>query len=543
MEIISSKAPFFLFFCIFLLIILSIRTISVFPEITIQEAYAANSLPGDANGDGKVDGIDFSVWLSNYGKTTQNGSTDGDFNADGKVDGIDFTIWLTNYGKAVTPTITTSPTPTRVPVTASLRAVADSYVSSNQTSTNFGSSPFMWIDGSPTIYIAYLKFNLSALTSSNLLSAKLRVHVGTDSGADSAATQTIKLVDTTTWTEKGLTYSNRPSLSSVVGTFTAGAGNTNIWVEKDVTEAVRSKSGGFISFGIDQVAGDALEIQSRESSFIPELVLTLNSQLPTATVSPTPTVTITPTPTSGGPSGEAMPVGDLPGWKQIFTEDFRTDVPVGSFPGTAYDAKWDVYLDGWPDTAGKNGRNSGYNPSKVVSVKNGVLNKYLHVEGGRQMSAALLPVLPGRTSSRAGQLYGKYTIRFKSDPLAGWKTAWLLWPDSNISPRDGEIDFPEGALNGTMNAYMHHQDATVSGDQDAFTTTARYTAWHTASIEWGPSEVTFILDGTVIGRTSHRIPNTPMHYVIQTEACLNGCPIPTVYGNLQIDWVVIYAKN
>ncbi len=26
------------------------------------------SVPGDANGDGKVDGIDFTIWLANYGR-------------------------------------------------------------------------------------------------------------------------------------------------------------------------------------------------------------------------------------------------------------------------------------------------------------------------------------------------------------------------------------------------------------------------------------------------------------------------------------------
>jgi hypothetical protein len=54
-------------------------------------------LPGDANSDGKVDGIDFVIWLSNYNKTVTNGSSHGDFNNDGKVDGIDYAIWLSHY--------------------------------------------------------------------------------------------------------------------------------------------------------------------------------------------------------------------------------------------------------------------------------------------------------------------------------------------------------------------------------------------------------------------------------------------------------------
>jgi hypothetical protein len=54
--------------------------------------------PGDANGDGKVDGLDYVIWLNNYGTTTTDGASKGDFNADGRVDGLDYVIWLNNYG-------------------------------------------------------------------------------------------------------------------------------------------------------------------------------------------------------------------------------------------------------------------------------------------------------------------------------------------------------------------------------------------------------------------------------------------------------------
>lgn len=54
---------------------------------------------GDANNDGKVDGIDYIVWLNNYNQTTSNGPKNGDFNLDKKVDGIDYILWLKNYGR------------------------------------------------------------------------------------------------------------------------------------------------------------------------------------------------------------------------------------------------------------------------------------------------------------------------------------------------------------------------------------------------------------------------------------------------------------
>ncbi len=157
------------------------------------------------------------------------------------------------------------------------------------------------------------------------------------------------------------------------------------------------------------------------------------------------------------------------------------------------------------------------------------------------MAAALLPVLPGHSDAYQGQLYGKYTIRFRADPVVGFKTAWLLWPDTGAWPRDGEIDFPEGDLSGTIGAFMHRQDGTSGGDQDAFGTTATYAAWHTASIEWTPDKVDFILDGHSIGSSTGRIPNTPMHWVIQTESSLDHVPAPAASGDLQIDWVAMYS--
>lgn len=84
---------------------------------SLSNAYA-QAIQGDANGDQKVDGVDFVVWLNHYNQTTSNGVSFGDFNGSGKVDGVDFVIWLNNYGRSVTPTPTQtvqSPTPTPYP--------------------------------------------------------------------------------------------------------------------------------------------------------------------------------------------------------------------------------------------------------------------------------------------------------------------------------------------------------------------------------------------------------------------------------------------
>ncbi len=72
-------------------------TVTLRPSVT-NTPTSSSTKPGDANGDGKVDGIDFVIWVQNYGRTTSRGYLDGDFNSDTFINGIDYVIWLSNYG-------------------------------------------------------------------------------------------------------------------------------------------------------------------------------------------------------------------------------------------------------------------------------------------------------------------------------------------------------------------------------------------------------------------------------------------------------------
>ena len=58
-------------------------------------------LSGDANGDGRVDGQDYIIWLTNYGSTA-GGSANGDFDGDGRVGGTDYIIWVDTFGGGAT---------------------------------------------------------------------------------------------------------------------------------------------------------------------------------------------------------------------------------------------------------------------------------------------------------------------------------------------------------------------------------------------------------------------------------------------------------
>jgi hypothetical protein len=270
----------------------------------------------------------------------------------------------------------------------------------------------------------------------------------------------------------------------------------------------------------------------------------------TAAVDPTRART-TPTLTPGlCVSGECASVEDLPGWRRIFIDDFTGTVALGEWADCTlnpivcsglpepYRSNWWAYTEGWPDTS----KNGTYSPSKVLSVADGVLDIYIHTEDGVHMVAAPVPLING-PDGPLGQLYGRYAIRFKADSLHGYKIAWLLWPDSETWPQDGEIDFPEGNLDGEISAFMHRQGATVNNDQDAYFAGVPVSGdWHTAIIEWTQDSVRFILDDRVLGESTSRIPNTPMHWVIQTETTLDGHePDDAVAGHIQIDWVTAYS--
>ena len=249
-----------------------------------------------------------------------------------------------------------------------------------------------------------------------------------------------------------------------------------------------------------------------------------------------------------------MPIGNLPGWNQVFYDDFQGEsVSTGQFSGCSSDpytcsdlpsstiSKWADYPDGWADTEG----NCDYEPSQTLSISGGVLNMYIHTSSdGTCMTAAPIAKLPNPVDSSNGQLYGMYSVRMRSDPVPGYLVAFLLWPDDGNWPQDGEIDFPNGDLDSSMDAFMHHEGGTSGSDQDYYLTNTTLADWHTYTIEWTPNYVKFLIDGQVIGDSTDtsEIPDTPMHWVMQTESDLDSTkPSSSAQGNLQIAWAAVWS--
>ena len=73
----------------------------------------------------------------------------------------------------------------------------------------------------------------------------------------------------------------------------------------------------------------------------------------------------------------------------------------------------------------------------------------------------------------------------------------------------------------------------------AVNTQARFTDWHTYTIEWMPGRVRLLLDDTVVLNTTNWVPDKPMRWQLQTET--NGAG--TNSGNLMVDWVSVWTYS
>lgn len=135
-------------------------------------------------------------------------------------------------------------------------------------------------------------------------------------------------------------------------------------------------------------------------------------------------------------SGRDMPATDVPGWTLAFTDDFTTDVALGSFPA-AVSGKWNAFPLGYTDTSGQ----GAYNPAKTISCVGSKMLLRAWWEEGQAKPWCPCPrpiVIPG-SSLPYGHDYGRiaYRWRLKSQTvnpgtgLSGFKIAWLNWPDSN----------------------------------------------------------------------------------------------------------------
>jgi hypothetical protein len=254
-----------------------------------------------------------------------------------------------------------------------------------------------------------------------------------------------------------------------------------------------------------------------------------------------------------------MPVGNLTGWKQVFADDFAGTVPKGAFSDCnhntdtpqaycgglknygAYYTNWWAYPNGWPDTAescreGLSGCpdksihptiGGDYQPEKAVSVSGG----QMHIAMSRPSSGnnIVATMVPRKCMS---QQYGRYVERFRvSTGGKGFKSAHLFYDNGY------EMDYPESDdYSQTINAFTHPSE-------ENFSTNAKWSDWHTTTIEWTAGSMKYYMDGKLIGTAKKNIANFKMTWALQNESSIAG-PYASVgtKAQLDLDWVTCYSQ-
>lgn len=201
----------------------------------------------------------------------------------------------------VLPTSTIESLPTIGPsttTTVSFTAAADARVDQLNPSTNYGTSTYLQADANSGATLStYVRFNVSNLSGS-VVSAKFRIYCTTNGTANGPAAY----LANSSWVESGtgsITWNNRPALLS--GAYDNKASiATASWVEYDVTALVSAN--GTYTFALIGDSTDGVTFSSREGSYAPQLVLTLDSGTvstpvsnPTSTPISAPTNTPAPT--------------------------------------------------------------------------------------------------------------------------------------------------------------------------------------------------------------------------------------------------------
>ena len=250
---------------------------------------------------------------------------------------------------------------------------------------------------------------------------------------------------------------------------------------------------------------------------------------PRGPAAPLTTDALLEAPVARATAATGPPPADLPGWQQVFSEDFTEPLAVGGWSGSGYADRWLAY-DGFADTTGT----GLYDPHSTVSSDGEVLDLHFRTVDGRPRVAGIAPLVGGEWG---GQVHGRWSVRFRAESTGGYGAALLVWPDSD-DWSEGEIDFAEGELDATLSAYHHCLGEDPSVNCAWSETAAPWSQWHVATVEWTASGVRYLLDGQELISTPLS-PTAPMHLVIQGSAA-PGAPADAE-AHLQVDWVSVWA--
>ncbi len=219
--------------------------------------------------------------------------------------------------------------------------------------------------------------------------------------------------------------------------------------------------------------------------------------------------------------GPAPMQAATPSWQLVQSDDFN---------GSALDtSKWSVYGPWIPGHAG-----NGIRDGRAITVADGLLTITARMINGTLVS--------GGMSNRLNQKYGKFEFRVRTDadPTEATSGVVLTWPQSGRWPIDGENDIYETGTDPDRKPVASFVHYGSTNEQYWFHHTGvDGTQWHTFAMEWTPSSIRIIRDGTVVWTVTNAavIPDVAHHLSIQLDAFKSSMSGSV---RLQVDWVKIY---
>jgi endo-1,3-1,4-beta-glycanase ExoK len=261
------------------------------------------------------------------------------------------------------------------------------------------------------------------------------------------------------------------------------------------------------------------------------------SEMPAMPDDPRPAPTSEPG--ASEPGASEPDDGDLPSvpgksWELVDQDDFDG--------AELDDARWSVY-----DSLSTN-QISRWNPENVV-VEDGelrIIGRGQDPTGQENEAGGLCWCGDGN------QTYGMWQMRARLEPAQGYGQAFILWPQTDNWPEDGEIDFaemPKAAKDEVIGTV--HWGTDDDHQINASSLDADLTQWHTYTVVWQPDLIQMYLDDDLFYDSTTAdedvvVPDGPMHLAVQVEPGPFGndwvpAPGPDTPENVtHIDWVKMY---
>jgi hypothetical protein len=163
---------------------------------------------------------------------------------------------------APSPSPSPSPRPT---LTTTFGAVADAHVLGGDPDLNVGTIDTMQLSSSP-IKHAYIKFAVTGLAGRQIVSAQLRITVGSDGTANGPSVHAAS----NNWTEGAITFNNRPT---TIGSPIADLGAMSSRADYLINVAPQISGDGTYSFFLQGQSMDRLLLGAREGGSGPVLII------------------------------------------------------------------------------------------------------------------------------------------------------------------------------------------------------------------------------------------------------------------------------